>query len=159
MLFWKRVFMKISQKWYPRSVIIGDPVETKELAQRIARESTVSPADVYAVIHSLPVVMGEFMKESRSVHLEGFGWFRYVLLASGKGVDNKEDVSSDQITGLRVRFTPERERTADGTYRRELVADGISYAEWLGRPEDVTEEPDEDDTEEPGGNEDGPQVQ
>ena len=44
MIFWKRVQQAINKLWYPRSVTIGKPVETQELANRIARESTVSPA-------------------------------------------------------------------------------------------------------------------
>ena len=107
MIFWKRVQQAINDLWYPRSVTIGKPVETQELSKRLVRESTVSPADVHAVIRALPEVMADFMKESRAVHLEGLGWFRYTTQSSGKGVATKEEVSSDQITGLRVQFTPE----------------------------------------------------
>ena len=73
MIFWKRVQQAINDLWYPRSVTIGKPVETQELSKRLARESTVSPADVHAVIRALPDVMADFMKESRAVHLEGVG--------------------------------------------------------------------------------------
>ena len=81
MIFWKRVQAAINDLWYPRSVTIGTPVETQEFAKRLARESTVSPADVHAVIRAMPEVMADFMKESRAVHLEGLGWFRYTTLA------------------------------------------------------------------------------
>lgn len=43
------------------------------LAKRIARESTVSPADTHAVLRTLPNVMADFMKESRAIHFEGAG--------------------------------------------------------------------------------------
>ena len=76
------------------------------LAKRIARESTVSPADTHAVLRTLPNVMADFMKESRAIHFEGLGWFRYSINAMGKGVENREDVSDKQIKGLRVQFTP-----------------------------------------------------
>lgn len=76
------------------------------LAKRIARESTVSPADTHAVLRALPNVMADFMKESRAIHFEGLGWFRYSINAMGKGVENREDVSDKQIKGLRVQFTP-----------------------------------------------------
>ena len=36
---------------------MGLPVETQELASRIARESTVSPADTHAVLRALPAIM------------------------------------------------------------------------------------------------------
>lgn len=159
MIFWKRVQQAINHLWYPRSVTIGKPVETQELGERIARESTVSPADTHAVIRALPKVMADFMKESRAVHLEGLGWFRYTILSGGKGVPTKEEVGSNQITGLRVQFTPDRKRNMAGGYTRSLIAeDGIVFMEWLGKDSDETELPD-DTEEEGGGNDDGPTVQ
>lgn len=153
MLFWKRIQQAINKKWYPLSVTIGKPVNTQELANRIARESTVSPADAHAVIRAMPHVMADFMQESRAVHLEGFGWFRYIIKSNGKGVDKKEDVSNKQITGIRVQFTPERERDMGGGYTRSLVSDGISFAEWLGKDEEITDLPGEEGGEEEGGGE------
>lgn len=64
MIFWTRVKQAINNLWYPRSVTVGKPVETQELANRIARESTVSPADTHAVLRALPNIMAGFMKES-----------------------------------------------------------------------------------------------
>ena len=81
MIFWKRVKQAINDLWYPRSVTVGKPVETQELANRIARESTVSPADTHAVLRALPNIMADFMKESRAVHFEGVGWFRYTTVS------------------------------------------------------------------------------
>lgn len=142
MIFWKRVQQAINKLWYPRSVTIGIPVETQELAERIARESTVAPADTHAVIRALSDVMADFMKESRAVHLEGIGWFRYTTVSAGKGVATKEEVSSTQITGLRVQFTPDRARNMSGGYNRSLIPDsGVVYMEWLGRDSDETQLP------------------
>lgn len=136
----------INDLWYPRSVTVGKPVETQELANRIARESTVSPADTHAVLRALPAIMADFMKESRAIHIEGLGWFRYTTVASSNGVEKKEDVSSDQITGLRVQFSPDRTRNMSGGYTRALIADeGITFMEWLGKDSDVTDIPDEDE--------------
>ena len=116
------------------------------LAKRIARESTVSPADTHAVLRALPNVMADFMKESRAVHLEGVGWFRYTTQSSGKGVATKEEVSSDQITGLRAQFTPDRSRNMNGGYSRALIAEeGITFMEWLGKESDETQLPDGED--------------
>ena len=123
-------------KWYPRLVTIGKPVTTKELAERIARESTVSPADVYAVCHALPVVMGEFMAESRSVHLEGIGYFRYSCQASGNGMDTPDKVTSDLINGVRVQFQPERQKVGT-TYERAMIGK-VSFSEWFGKEEAET---------------------
>ena len=91
---------------------------------------------------------GAVVKESRAVHLEGVGWFRYTTQSSGKGVATKEEVSSDQITGLRVQFTPERTRNMSGGYDRALIADeGITFMEWLGKESDETQIPEEGEDE------------
>ena len=145
----------INALWYPRSVTVGKPVETQELANRIARESTVSPADTHAVLRALPNVMADFMKESRAIHFEGLGWFRYTINAMGKGVATKEEVSDKQIKRLRVQFTPDRTRNMEGGYTRALIADeGVTFMEWLGKDSEVTNVPEEDD-EDTGSGSDG----
>ena len=69
----------------------------------------------------------------------------------GNGVATKEEVSSDQITGLRVQFTPDRTRNMSGGYTRALIADeGITFMEWLGKESDETQVPEEDEEEETG---------
>ncbi|WP_241148406.1 DNA-binding protein [Bacteroides sp. An19] len=102
------------------------------------------PADTHAVLRALPNIMADFMKESRAVHFEGLGWFRYTTVSAGNGVATKEEVSSDQITGLRVQFTPDRTRNMSGGYTRALIADeGITFMEWLGKESDETQVPEE----------------
>ncbi len=151
MIFWKRVQQAINELWYPRSITVGKPVETQELANRIARESTVSPADTHAVLRALPNVMADFMKESRAIHFEGLGWFRYTINAMGKGVPSKEEVSEKQIKRLRVQFTPDRTRNLEGGYTRALIADeGVTFMEWLGKESDETKLPDESEDDDSG---------
>lgn len=134
MAFFKKSMKKINGLWYPQAVTVGKPATTKEVAVRIARESTVSPADVRAVIESLAGVMGDFMAEGRTVHLEGFGTFYYTCIAEGKGVATEAEVSAKQITGVRVRFIPEaRKQSGNQQMTRSLVADGISFVEWRGK--------------------------
>lgn len=104
------------------------------------------PADTHAVLRALPNIMADFMKESRAVHFEGLGWFRYTTVSAGNGVATKEEVSSDQITGLRVQFTPDRTRNMSGGYTRALIADeGITFVEWLGKESDETQVPDDEE--------------
>ena len=43
MIFWKRIKAVINDLWYPRSVTVGKPVETQELAKRLAREKYGRP--------------------------------------------------------------------------------------------------------------------
>lgn len=110
------------------------------------------PADTHAVLRALPNIMADFMKESRAVHFEGLGWFRYTTVSAGNGVATKEEVSSDQITGLRVQFTPDRTRNMSGGYTRALIADeGITFVEWLGKESDETQVPDDEEENEDGG--------
>ena len=76
------------------------------------------------------------------------GWFRYTTVSAGNGVATKEEVSSDQITGLRVQFTPDRTRNMSGGYTRALIADeGITFMEWLGKESDETQVPEDDEAE------------
>lgn len=110
------------------------------------------PADTHAVLRALPNIMADFMKESHAVHFEGLGWFRYTTVSAGNGVATKEEVSSDQITGLRVQFTPDRTRNMSGGYTRALIADeGITFVEWLGKESDETQVPDNEEENEDGG--------
>ena len=136
MLFFKKQKSHLAGKpvkHYPQLVTVGKPADTQEVARRIARESTLSPADVHAVIRALPEVMSQIMSEGRSVSLDGLGSFRYTGVV-GKTVDRAEDVSADLFTGIRVRFTPARERRDLGAgYTRALVGD-ISFTEWQGKP-------------------------
>ena len=119
-------------KYYPQVVTVGKAADTQEVARRIARESTLSPADVHAVIRALPEVMSQIMSEGRSVSLDGLGSFRYTGVV-GKTVDRAEDVSADLFTSIRVRFTPARERRDLGAgYTRALVGN-ICFTEWQGK--------------------------
>lgn len=110
--FFKKVRQHINKKWYPRSILVGTPVSTEQVAKRLAVESTVAPADVMAVLRALSGVMGDYMAQGRSVKLDGIGTFYFAITASGKGVDTPEEVSVNQISGIKVRFAPET------TYRR-----------------------------------------
>lgn len=108
MSFFKHIYKKISQKWYPGTKLVGRQVGIELLSRRISAECTVAAADVKAVLESLSGVMGEYMAMGRSVRLDGIGSFYYQLTARKQGVDTSEEVSARQITGTRIRFVPER---------------------------------------------------
>lgn len=63
--FFKKVKQKINGMWYPQSITVGKPVTTDEVAKRLAIESTVSPADTFAVLKSLGSVLGSYMADGR----------------------------------------------------------------------------------------------
>ena len=107
MAFYKKVRIANTGKWYPKSVLVGKPITTDQVARRIAAESTVSPADVRAVLTALGPVMADYMAQGRSVKLDGLGSFYFTAAAVRNGVDRPEEVSAALITGIRVRFLPE----------------------------------------------------
>lgn len=138
MAFWKRIKMKINGLWYPKSVLVGTPVTTKQVAERLARESTVSLANVYAVLLSLGSVLGDYMSQGRSVKLDGIGSFYFTATANKNGVAKEEDVSAKQINGVRVRFIPETSYKQNGSTpagrraTRNLTDVSIEWEEWKG---------------------------
>lgn len=139
MAFWKRIKMKINGLWYPKSVLVGPPVSTKQVAERLSRESTVSLADVYAVLMSLGGVLGDYMSQGRSVKLDGIGTFYFTATANKNGVAKEEDVSAKQINGIRVRFIPETSYKQNGSTpagrraTRSLTDVSINWEEWKGK--------------------------
>lgn len=142
MAYYKKVKLKSNGKWYPRSVIVGKPVSTTEIANRISAGCTVNPADVSAVLTSLGPVLSEFMAEGRSVKLDSVGTLYYTANAVGNGVDTEDEVSAEQIKGVRVRFVPQKHLNSRSEVKsRALVSDHISWTEWgKESPESETEE-------------------
>lgn len=134
MAFFKKMKKKVNGKWYPQSVTVGKPVTTDEVAKRLAAESTVSPADTYAVLKSLGGVLGDFMANGRTVKLEGLGTFYYTAAANGNGVATEKEVTASQIAGVRVRFIPEiHQSSSHQITTRTLVSDNIFWEEWAGK--------------------------
>ena len=144
MAFFKKVFKKVNNKWYPQSITVGKPYTTDQVADKLAQISTVSRADAYAVLKDLAGVMADMMANGRTVKLEGLGTFYYTSNASGKGVATEKEVNASQITGVRVRFIPETQRNSNNQVTtRSLVDDNIYWQEWGGSSDDG------------GGNDDG----
>ena len=117
-MFYKKSRAKIGGKfkWFPRACVLKHPVDTQELAEAISRKCTVTPADVHAVIRSLPEVMAFYMENGRSVHMDGLGSFFYKLSCAEQGVDTSEEVSAEQVQAVRVQFIPERSKQPDEAY-------------------------------------------
>lgn len=134
MAFFKKVKQKINGLWYAKSVTVGKPVTTNQVADRLAKISTVSRADTFAVLKELGGVMGDYMAEGRTVKLEGVGTFYYTADASKQGVDSEDKVKATSINGVRVRFLPETTRTASNQVAtRSMVSNEIFWEEWRGK--------------------------
>ena len=134
MAFYKAKQLKQNGKWYPHAVQVDRPFTTDELADRLARISTVSRADVFAVLKELPGVMGDMMAAGRAVRMEGLGTFRYTINAEKQGVDTAEEVSDAQIRGVRIRYIPETRRPTKNTTTRALVDDELRWVRYDGTP-------------------------
>ena len=134
MAFYKPVYKKISKKYYPQAVVRGKQISTKELAAALSDRSTVTTADVYAVLIDLGKVMSTYMAQGRSVKLEGLGSFRYAITAKKQGVDTAEEVTAEAIVGTLVRFTPESTRNTDHTTAtRTMVSGTIEWTKYVGK--------------------------
>lgn len=144
MAFYNAMQLKSNGKWYPQAVQVDQPFTTKELADALAEISTVSYADVMAVLGNLPGVMGKMMAQGRSVRMEGLGTFRLTINAEKQGVDTADEVSDAQIKAVRVRYTPETRRpTKNGAVTRALVDDALRWVRYDGIPAaDDTTDPD-----------------
>ena len=156
--FYKKTKMNVNGKWYAKSVLVMSPVSTEQVAKRIAAESTVSPADVRAVLTALGGVMGDYMSQGRSVKLDGVGSFYFTAVTSKNGVDKPEDVNATLIRGVRVRFIPETRYRGAGKGRvstRGLSDVDIEWEEWKGeekgKKKSLTPEPKEKENKEENG--------
>lgn len=90
--------------YYP---VIADvhPVSIDQVAELIESESTVSLADIRAVLTSLEKVVIRTLKDGRSVRLGDIGSFRPTI-SCAKAKQNAREVTDADIERLRVRFTP-----------------------------------------------------
>lgn len=148
MAFYKKVQMKVNGKWYPKSVLVGSAITTEQVAKRVAAESTVSPADVRAVLTALGGVMGDYMAQGRSVKLDGIGSFYFTAATNNNGVNTEKEVTAALINGVRVRFIPETRFRGGGTRAtgggrravRSLTDVDIEWEEWKGKVD--TDNPD-----------------
>jgi putative DNA-binding protein len=132
--------MKVNGKWYPKSVLVGSAITTEQVAKRLAAESTVSPADVRAVLTALGGVMGDYMAQGRSVKLDGIGSFYFTASTNKNGVATEKEVTAKLINGVRVRFIPETRFRGSGKGRvsmRSLSDVDIEWEEWKGEEKGV----------------------
>ena len=152
MAFYKVQQMKQNGRYYPVAVLVAKPAGIDEVAEQIAESSTVSKADIAAVLTALPAVMARIMNSGRSVRLDNIGTFRYTINARKGGQETEKKVTASDIQGTRIRFLPETAyKTGTGATTRTLVGSNISWDKWTGAtvPDDTT--PDDGGSEGTGG--------
>lgn len=94
------------KKYYASANVTGE-VSIEGLTKRIEKISTVSGADIRAVLYALVDVSVGEMSDGKVVRLGDLGYFRVSI--SSEGVDSEKEVTSDIIKGGRVIFTPGKE--------------------------------------------------
>lgn len=99
-------------KWYARAMQIGT-VTTEQLAEELSHSSSVTQADLVAVLYSLAVAIRTHLLQSERVHLEGLGSLKVVV--KSHVTDKKEDVNDKLIYSYRVLFNPDVSFVMTGT--------------------------------------------
>lgn len=92
-------------KWYGRAIIM-DEISTKELADEIAHATTVTYADVLAVLAETAVFMRNHLLNSQKVTLDGIGSFRVGMTT--RPAESFEKFDSGNISGYHIVYTPVR---------------------------------------------------
>lgn len=90
-------------KFYPilKSV---DRIDTAYIARELSEKSSVSEGDVYSIIINLFKLIPKELAHGRVIGLGDLGSLS--LKANAKGSDTAEEVSSDDIEKVSVRFRP-----------------------------------------------------
>lgn len=92
------------EKKYYASVSTGGEADLDKLTERIEQVSTVSGADIRAVLYALVKVSGDLISEGNIVRLGDLGSLR--VSVSSKGEESAEDVKASSIKSTRVVFSP-----------------------------------------------------
>ena len=97
--------------YYPAAVLSGT-MKIQAVTAEIEKRSTVSSADVKAVLDALQFEVKQALADGHTVRLGDLGSFRPTV-AAAKGSDGKEEVTARQISHVRVRFTPSSQLQAE----------------------------------------------
>lgn len=121
MAFYIKQYSKAWNVYYPQAVVVGDPIETDEVAEELSAISTVSRSDVRAVLGDIAKVLA---------NLDDFDFQK-------------------QVNAVRVQFIPEKTFGKRGdTATRALVDKNIEWIELSSVPPTGTvTEPDEEEEE------------
>lgn len=91
---------------YYAAPVTQDKVTARQVEDRIINATTLSRADVHAVITALAGIMREEMSGSRIVELGTIGSFK--VISSGNRMDKEKDVTACTLKSPRIQFFPTR---------------------------------------------------
>lgn len=99
----------LTDVYYPVAISDGSALSTKALTKLITKRCTVTRADALAVITAMVEVINETLAGGRSVHVDGMGYLKLKLKATG--VKSLADFDfQKQLTAVRIQLTPDREQ-------------------------------------------------
>jgi predicted histone-like DNA-binding protein len=91
------------KKWYASPVNAGT-LTLKEFAERISGRSSLTVGDVLNVLSNFLDEIPLYLEIGMSIQLGDFGTLRLSL--ASEGVENPDDFTVANITGVKVIFTP-----------------------------------------------------
>ncbi len=94
------------KKYYANTVTNGEMTLNK-LTKSIEKVSTVSGADIRAVVYAMVDVMKDALEDGRIVRLGDLGSLRISI--SSNGEDTPEAVSASSVKGAKTVFSPGKE--------------------------------------------------
>lgn len=120
------------QKTYFAMPVLNAPVGLDEVAEAIEKTSTVSSADIKAVLDALQYEIMRNLRAGNSVRLGDVGSFRPTL--ASRSTATAEEFTAANIKNVRVTFTP-------GSKLREMLSlDRISLRNVTQEPTGADEE-------------------
>jgi predicted histone-like DNA-binding protein len=111
---------KEKKNYHPRVVTFGK-ITTEQLAREIQYESSLTRADVKAVLTSLADKLAEHLAEGQKIHLEGIGYLS-VSLQCDKEIHNHEDMKRAPVAFKSVNFRADEELKNRGSVCSRLCA-------------------------------------
>ena len=115
--------MRTNKVKYYAQIANTSPVNLDVITELVQAQSTVSAADVKAVLDQLQVIVQEQLRNGRSIRLGDLGSFRPTL--SSRGVDTAASVKSTQIKRVNVVFVPSAYIQKD--LKNGVVAGGLKF--------------------------------
>lgn len=106
-----------NKKFYANPVYTGE-ITLEQLTEKIEKISTVSGADIRAVLYALVDVIPSELANSQIVRVGDLGSFRISL--SSEGVEKEDNVTTNVIKSTKIIFTPgEKLKTMQDTLKFE----------------------------------------
>ncbi|MDR1593830.1 MAG: HU family DNA-binding protein [Prevotellaceae bacterium] len=106
------------RKWYLILKSVGAK-QTKEVAQRMADETTMNPKEAEIALYQLVKVMKNILLEGCTVQIDDLGTF--YLTANSSASETEEGVTARNCTALHIRFKPDEALQAE-INKAQLIA-------------------------------------